>query len=466
MSLITFLKKRRTKKHLKGFIKHIRYILHVNDDILMEKSREKLNALISDAENINMEDDAAVSEFLREGPLRAVKILPKKTHPVLREYADIFAVALTVAFGLRALFLQPFKIPTSSMQPTLFGIHYIADKKLPDGSNTLPHLPWILHSMLFATQEAKATVIRTGKFDPSSRVSYDNMFLCTNTRFNIGGVHYNLPGDISHIFTYCDFQRKVNTEKMILNDINAPWIYNRNQIGPKYSSTGDYVKLSYMDRDFYKGDTLCNGWLSLGDHLFVDRVSIHFREPARGDITVFTTEGINTGRFGSEKGYFYIKRLIGMPGDTLKDINNMVYVKPKGASEYRPITDFGIEGINRVYSGKGGYHGHLAEKLLGSEEEREYTAAKINNSNPPAKVRFADDGGLIVPEDCYFMMGDNSVNSHDSRAWGFVPRKNIIGRAFFVFWPLSRRWGFAGYPDPVDVKTERSFGYLPAMSLQ
>ena len=60
---------------------------------------------------------------------------------------------------------------------------------------------------------------------------------------------------------------------------------------------------------YQKGEILCNGWLSLGDHLFVDRFTFQFREPRRGDITVFTTNNIPTG----SKGYFYIKRLIGMP---------------------------------------------------------------------------------------------------------------------------------------------------------
>jgi signal peptidase I len=257
----------------------------------------------------------------------------------------------------------------------------------------------------------------------------------------------------------------VDIDEMIREGVEpGPWMYDRSSLGLPGAGT---LKMNFLTKPFNEGDSLCNGWLSLGDHLFVDRVTFHFREPRRGDITIFTTEGIDTGRYGAQKGYFYIKRLIGMPGDALKNINGTVYVKPKGADKYKKITEFGIEGINRIYSGKGGYHGHTPVRLLSeSETERMYSAYTINSHHPCAKVKFSEDGGIIVPENCYFMMGDNSANSSDSRYWGFVPRKNIIGRAFFIFWPFSRRWGLAGSPPPLNVKTKREGDYFPSMELQ
>ena len=458
MSLISFFKKRRAKKNLRHFTKHIKYILHVNDDIFAETTKEKLAGLIDDANSLDSEDPEAVSKFLQSSSERAMNILPHRTYPLLREYADILAVALTVAFGLRALYLQPFKIPTSSMQPTLFGIHFIKDKKLPDGSHTLPELPQPLHYALFSTQTAKKKIIREGLVNPTVSQYNDHLFN-QRTLFYIGGVKYDLPGDFRHVFRYCNFQSKVDVERM-LGEYSESFVTDPSRIG---SRRDPLLKLKYMDKPFEKGETLCNGWLSLGDHLFVDRVTFHFRDPARGDITIFTTNGIPTG----SEGYFYIKRLIGMPGDQLKIIDNMVYVKPKGAVSYRPVTDFGVEGINRVYSGKGGYHGHLPVALLStSTEEREISAYKVNAKNPCAKVQYSDDGGLIVPENCYFMMGDNSTNSLDSRYWGFVPRKNIIGKAFLIFWPFSRRWGIADSTPPLDVPTERKGDFLPTMNLQ
>ncbi len=378
-ALVEKWKRRKRAESLKQFRQQLKHILHLNDDILVASTKEKVREIIAETETVNPGNAEETEKFLDRAPLRVVKILPRKTFPTLREYADILAVAFTVAFGARALYAQPFKIPTSSMQPTLFGIHYIADK------NTLPHLPGLLSYAFFSAEKADLTVKRSGELDERSYHTYNKYILYPQTIFNIGGVDYELPGDLGHIQKYCLKGRK----------------------------------------EFNKGDVLSDGWLSLGDHLFVDRYTYHFRDPARGEIVVFNTEGLPC----SASGYFYIKRLIGMPGDTLKIINGMVYVKAKNSAKFVPITDFNIKEIDRLYSYKGGYHGHLPLGSLAAGEE------------------------VYVPEDCFFMMGDNTSNSSDSRVWGFVPRQNIVGKALFVFWPFSRRWGIADHEEPLSVPT-------------
>ncbi|MCK5845561.1 MAG: S26 family signal peptidase, partial [Victivallales bacterium] len=145
MSILTYLKRRSLRKHVKEIIKQTAHISHINDDIFTDTTKKKLSVIKNDAEKVDLDNLDEMREFMSKAHQRFSQILPRKSHPTLREYADILAVALTVAFGLRALYLQPFKIPTSSMQPTLFGIHFIKDAKRPDGSNTLPHLPQPLH---------------------------------------------------------------------------------------------------------------------------------------------------------------------------------------------------------------------------------------------------------------------------------------------------------------------------------
>jgi len=437
--ILEWWKKRSADKALRSFAKHAARLRHIDDDILPDKTKETIDELIDEAERLRSENKSPdeINAHLEKSNETLSETLPRKSHPAIREWVDVLAVALTVAFGLRALYLQPFKIPTSSMQPTLFGIHYIADAKLPDGSNTLPRLAGWLHYALFSTQRAKATVRSSGLLDPATIAEYNRYSLLPRTVFNIGNDRYDLPGRIKHVFTYCDMQKKVDTEKMLLDGmLKSPWIYDRNIIGNAAGVKG--VKLRYMDRPFEKGEKLCDGWLSLGDHLFVDRVTYKFFDPERGDIVVFLTKGTDI----RGEGDFYIKRLVGLPGDTLKIEDGVVQVKPKGAEAFRPITSFGVKGFDWVYSGKGGYHGHLPTGRLAKGLE------------------------VKVPDRKYFMMGDNSANSYDSRVWGFVPRKNIIGKAFFIFWPLSRRWGFAEHAPPVDVKTNRRKTYLPSMTLQ
>jgi signal peptidase I len=408
MNILQTLIYRRALKELKSLIKHLRHLIHINDDILADTTKEKIRAIIIEAEDTVFTGDIdAIKEFTKNAHLRAVKIFPRKKHPIIREYVDVFAVALTVAFGLRALFMQPFQIPTSSMQPTLFGIHYITNNPLPNGTKVIPGDSAYLNACLYSVRRADAVVKRSGELGAVSE--YNKNLFFTYTKFNIGGIPYTLPGKFNQVFTYCNFYNRLNRDSIINQNI-------------RISSLQDAVP--YVE-PFKKGETLARGWFSLGDHLFVDRYTFQFRDPRRGDITVFNTEGLSCRK----TGYYFIKRLIGMPGDTLKIIDNMVYVKEKGATDFKPITDFNIPAINRIYSGKGGYHGHLAERRLAPGLE------------------------FTVPDEHYFMMGDNSARSSDSRYWGSVPRQNIVGRAAFIFWPFSRRWGRTDLEPPVDIKT-------------
>lgn len=407
INFFTDRKLNKLRSSLREFQHHLKHILHINDDILSSSAKVKAMELLKEADSVDNNKSEELEKFIERAPLRAAKILPRRTFPVLREYTDILAVAFSVAFGIRAIYFQPFKIPTSSMQPTLFGIHYVDDengfvrssepfKKVFNmekalGINPSGVISNQINYWLFSFRPAVLTIKRTGYFDPGSVYTYNKNLIFPSTGFTIGGISYELPGDFEHhVLKYC--LKGNSTEKV----------------------------------EYVEGQTLCKGWLSLGDHLFVDRYTYHFHEPRRGDVVVFTTENIPQCQ---TSGFFYIKRLIGMPGDTLKIIDEVVYVKEKGNNEFIPIPQLGIDHLNKVYSYKGGLHGHLPYGLL------------------------AAGGEVIVPSDCFFMMGDNSANSYDSRMWGFVPRRNVVGKAFFVFWPISRRWGIADLVDPIPVDT-------------
>lgn len=366
------------RQKLKIFVKHLRHHMHFDDDILSEQTKTRMDEILIEAESIKMGGAEQVNKFLAEAPERLAKVSPKKSFSTAREWVDIIAVALMVAFGIRALYLQPFKIPTSSMQPTLFGIHYVTNcdkvKVLPPPADLI--FQGMRRAKLTVEDEGQLTVTRMKNFLP-------------RTYFNIGGISYSLPGELGKVNEY-----------------------------------------AFKGRTFFaKGDVLANGWLSTGDHLFVDRFSHHLTGLKRGDVTVFNTEGLYYDGPLAAKGYYYIKRLIGLPGDTIRIKNKMIYIKPAGEKEERPITDFN-PAFKKIYSGKGGYHGHVNTGLLDSPN-----------------VAFT------VPEDHYFMMGDNSMNSQDSRYFGPVPRRNIVGRAFVVFWPFSRRWGLVDTRGPIDVPT-------------
>ncbi len=129
--------------------------------------------------------------------------------------------------------------------------------------------------------------------------------------------------------------------------------------------------------------------LSDGDHLIVDKISYRIGDPKRFDIIVFP--------FQYDKDTYYIKRIIGLPGETIRiDADGTIYVDGKALDE-----SYGKEVIQNP--------GRAAED-----------------------VKLGDDE--------YFVMGDNRNNSSDSRdpAVGSIHRKDIIGRAFIRIWPLSK----------------------------
>ncbi|NJP10184.1 MAG: signal peptidase I [Leptolyngbyaceae cyanobacterium RU_5_1] len=141
--------------------------------------------------------------------------------------------------------------------------------------------------------------------------------------------------------------------------------------------------------------------LLVEDRLIVDKVSYHFKEPQRGDIVVFMppdkASDVCTGKITPSKDA-YIKRVIGLPGETVAVREGRVYIND------RPLQEDYIRTPSYQY------------------------------------------GPKVVKQGEYLVLGDNRDNSCDSHSWGFVPRDNIIGRAVVRFWPLDRVGGIS--PEP------------------
>lgn len=135
------------------------------------------------------------------------------------------------------------------------------------------------------------------------------------------------------------------------------------------------------------------------DHFISDVLSYRFSPPRRGDLAVFRTDGI---RGIPSPHVIYIKRVVGLPGERIavREGNVFANERPLGPADGIPDS--------------------------------------IEYFNGP----LTSDSGVTVPEGSYFMLGDNSAHSYDSRYWGAVPRDNIFGRVARIYYPLSR----AGVP--------------------
>lgn len=139
----------------------------------------------------------------------------------------------------------------------------------------------------------------------------------------------------------------------------------------------------FVFQPFYIPSGSMEPTLMTNDRIIVSKVGYRIHEPARGDVIVF--------RYPRNERQVFVKRLIGLPGDTVELKDSRLLINGQA----------------------------MAEPYL------------------PAGLEFANFGPVDVPADTYFCLGDNRNLSNDSRVWGFMPDKNLIGKAVIVYWPLG-----------------------------
>lgn len=159
-------------------------------------------------------------------------------------------------------------------------------------------------------------------------------------------------------------------------------------------------------------------------------------KPQRGDVMVF--------RYPPKPSLDYIKRVVGVPGDTVAYLNKRLTINGKPV-ETNTLPDFFDEDASQYFKQFEETLGEKPHRLL-NDARRPAFVAGVEKFEGMENCNYTVEGVTCkVPEGHYFMMGDNRDNSLDSRYWGFVPDKNIVGKAFFVwmnFTNLKRIGGF------------------------
>ena len=363
-------------------IKAAKRILNYRKDVAAPDQLEEARAGIARVRDaIKQRSAPAVKEA--EKPLVEVltKIDPPRANTWVRDNVELILVVVAIALGLRAFYLQPFKIPTGSMQPTLNGI--IARKL--DG----PAPNFLVQAFQFVTLgRTYADVISEEDNDSVS---------------DITPVKLRVLWDGSLI--------RMTSGKAYTVGIAPDILKYQLGVFPSYTDVNSQVSKKYQ-----KGEPIVRAYADLGDQVFVDKVSYNFSQPHRGDIFVFKTNGIpipNENPNGP--GEHFIKRLAGVPGDTLRIDEPNLYINKEPAEAFV---------FKRVESRENGYTGYT------------------NQNGGLMRYLGTPNDSVTIPPDSYFALGDNSANSLDSRDWGFVPADNVVGKGLFVYWPFTSHWGF------------------------
>jgi len=362
-------------KEGKALLSAAQKLYHYRKDLLSEAKRaefykaiQELKSALRGADKVRSLAAMKLVEDLAGG------LVAIKSHSAWREHCEVLLVAIVLAAGVRAYFVQPFKIPTGSMQPTLHGIvaRHLSE---PFPNPVVRFLEFLIFGRNY--------------IDLRSKVDDKVVGLSEKTYLNF--------------FTFTEVRCERETYQVF-----APMTQLMQDFG------------IVPGRLYRAGEIMARGAIESGDQVFVDKLSYHFAPPSWGDVFVFKTIGIRKIQMTLPPGVdsqHYIKRLAGMPGQTLRIDPPILYVNGT------PPTLLVFQRVMSMQNGYRGYSNTMANGI-------------------PFQYLGSPNSEFVVPRGTYFALGDNSYNSSDSRNWGPVPAQNVVGRAVMVYWPISKRWGF------------------------
>ncbi|HKS38766.1 MAG TPA: signal peptidase I [Verrucomicrobiae bacterium] len=304
-----------------------------------------------------------------------------------RENVEVLLVTGAVVLALRTFFFQPMAIPSGSAQPTLWGITHENLKgkpnaEVPHGLDRIMQTCWSGIHYYHAIAEAEGEL----KIDPPEKVW---RFINRQTVW-VGGKNYTFW------FTPDDLPRRAGLEE-------GQWIRKGEE----------FMKLKVVS----------------GDHLFVNRMTYNFRRPQRGEIIVFKSEGVPK----LIQNTHYIKRVVAFGGERVRIGNDRhLIINGQRLDASTPFFE-NVYGFDPAEPPRADhYSGHVnnyVARQCGLD-----IAEKFPNENTD----------FVVRHNHLLALGDNTMNSSDGRYWGDFPREKVVGKAGFVFWPFSTRFGW-GY---------------------
>jgi signal peptidase I len=422
-------------EHMHQLLSAQRDLLSSQADAAMKLAMNGLQKAIAEGTNkgsirLKMDDlDFAANQWLKPYP-----------HAMWRENVEMLLVVIAVVMAIGTFFLKSFKIPTGSMQPTLYGVTSVPDfSRVVFNSGDRARIQAQINEQL---RQQNNLGIPTGW----ERIKewFEGMSYLQVVAEADGELQTIEPPVHFLIFT-------IKQTLVIGGQAQTVWFPPDFGEQPLEARAGFRVRASrdqyvnfFKGHIFHRGEDIIKMKICAGDRLFVDRLTYNFRKPQRGEIVVFATAGIPGERrepFDIPGDQFYIKRLVGLGGETLSLLQDYTVAGvPQFGSIAVPVGQLVVNGqplsastphFENLYSFSGVQPG---SKMIHYQDNQYYGHALIRSLEPGREFQ--------VSTNCLFVMGDNTMNSLDSRFWGDFPTESCIGKSFFVYWPITSRFGW------------------------
>ncbi len=414
----------KTVRQASDMKRQVRSLLNEQRDILKPEAIATIEQAIVSMDGIlraNPGKKAVAAEMERLETIANANLRPYPSAS-MRENVKEIMVAITTIMAFTTFFLQLTKIPTGSMQPTLYGI---TEENLLDQPEV--KIPGLLGRLkdywVWGIEYENFIAPVDGEFEGSEPARTLLPFV-KKQRFRFAGEWHTIWFPADSLFG-----------------------------GTDYRGGGRAVIRSGVVK---KGEYVFNVKVVAGDHLLVDRFTYNFRRPERGEIIVFKTRGIQ----GLPQDQLYIKRLVGLPDEKIQignDRHLIVDGRRLDANEPRfeyvysfdhrarqdPFFEANKPGLSSsermdiltAAHRKPPYRGHVNDKV----------ARSVYGYTGTLAPQFLDENSVYQIRPKHLLaMGDNTLNSADGRVFGDFDARNLIGKCWFIYWPFTERFGW-GY---------------------
>lgn len=391
--------------------KQIRKLVNAQRDLLSAQAVEAVNGAVAQVNDAirSGADPKGLAERVAGLEKSAGKWIKPHPHARVRENVEVLLVVFPLVVAIHTFFFKPFKIPTGSMQPTLYGI--TGEDLRDDPQARVPtglakFFDYWIHGCSYYHVVAKTDGILEAYEPPRMVIPF-----VYKQRFKIGGTWYSV---------WSSWDKLLERAGVLSLDSDG-----RLRSRHRYQAGEDILKMKVV----------------AGDYLFVDRLTCNFRRPRRGEILVFETRGIripSTQEPAMPQDQFYIKRMVAMDGERvqLADDRHLV-INGRRLDHNDPHFENVYSFDPKERPKPSAYSGHVnaaVARRYGYDEGRAAAIAPL----------FQDEKAVFkLRPNHYLVMGDNTLDSYDGRAWGDFSRTNVIGKCGFVYWPLTSRFGWA-----------------------